>query len=74
MNDPGISVLAERKSFLLRLNPEVHAAMERWARDDLRSLNAQIEFALRLSLEKAGRKLAEPPDLKNEPTSQENGT
>ena len=44
-----------------------------WARDDLRSLNAQIEFALRLSLEKAGRKLAEPPDLKNERTSQENG-
>jgi hypothetical protein len=40
--------------------------MERWARDDLRSLNAQIEFALRLSLEKAGRKFAEPPDLKND--------
>lgn len=54
--------MAERKSFLLRLNPEVHAAMERWARDELRSLNAQVEFALRLALEKAGRKVAGDPD------------
>ena len=52
--------MAERKAFLLRLNPEVHAAIERWARDDLRSLNAQVEFALRMALEKAGRKAANP--------------
>lgn len=54
--------MADRKAFLLRLNPEVHAAMERWARDDLRSLNAQVEFALRLALEKAGRKMAKTGD------------
>lgn len=59
--DKRDSPLAERKSFLLRLNPEVHAAMERWARDELRSLNAQVEFALRLALEKAGRKVAGDP-------------
>lgn len=47
--------MGDRKAFLLRLNPAVHAAMERWARDDLRSLNAQVEFALRMALEKAGR-------------------
>ena len=34
--------------------------MELWARDDLRSLNAQVEFALRMALEKAGRKAANP--------------
>lgn len=47
--------MGDRKAFLLRLNPAVHAAMERWARDDLRSLNAQVEFALRMALQKAGR-------------------
>ena len=54
--------MAERKAFLLRLNPAVHFAMERWAKDDLRSLNAQIEFALRLAMEKVGRKLGEEAD------------
>jgi hypothetical protein len=38
--------MAERKAFLLRLPPALHAELERWARDDLRSLNAQIEFLL----------------------------
>jgi hypothetical protein len=65
--------LADRKAFLLRLNPEVHAAMERWAKDDLRSLNAQVEFALRLALEKAGRKMAKtgdaPPGLADTETA-----
>ena len=36
-----------RKSFLLRLPPDLHRELERWAKDDLRSLNAQIEFLLR---------------------------
>ena len=40
-------VLAERKPFLVRLDPAVHDAMQRWAADELRSLNAQIEFVLR---------------------------
>ncbi len=47
--------MSERKSFLLRLDPKVHEAMQRWADDDLRSLNAQIEFVLRRSLQQSGR-------------------
>jgi len=45
----------ERKPFLLRIDPRVHEALERWARDDLRSVNAQIEFLLRRALHQAGR-------------------
>ncbi|NJD10021.1 MAG: hypothetical protein FIB01_06080 [Gemmatimonadetes bacterium] len=47
--------MAERRPFLLRMDPEVYAALQRWAADDLRSLNAQIEFVLRRALREAGR-------------------
>jgi hypothetical protein len=47
--------VAERKAVLIRIDPRVHAALERWARDDLRSVNAQIEFLLREGLRRAGR-------------------
>lgn len=47
--------MAERKKLLLRLDPAVYDAIAKWAADDLRSVNAQIEFALRLALEQAGR-------------------
>ncbi|MGO4614661.1 hypothetical protein AB4305_06380 [Nocardia sp. 2YAB30] len=47
--------MAERKKLLLRLDPAVHDAIAKWAADDLRSINAQIEYALRLALEQAGR-------------------
>ncbi|GAA1554907.1 hypothetical protein GCM10009827_089660 [Dactylosporangium maewongense] len=47
--------MAERKKLLLRLDPQVYDAVARWASDDLRSVNAQIEFALRLALRQAGR-------------------
>jgi len=47
--------VAERKAFLLRLDPTVHAALERWAEGELRSLNGQIEFLLREALVRAGR-------------------
>ena len=46
---------AERKSVLLRLDPSVHDALARWAADELRSTNAQIEFLLRRALTDAGR-------------------
>jgi hypothetical protein len=46
---------AERKSILLRLDPAVHDALARWAGDELRSTNAQIEFLLRRALADAGR-------------------
>jgi hypothetical protein len=44
-----------RKSFLLRIDPAVLDAVQRWANDDLRSLNAQIDFVLRRALKDAGR-------------------
>jgi hypothetical protein len=47
--------VADRKSFLLRVDPAVLEAMQRWANDDLRSLNAQIEFVLRDALKRVGR-------------------
>ncbi|MGI5220108.1 hypothetical protein [Nocardia sp. CA-290969] len=47
--------MAERKKVLLRLDPAVYDAVAKWASDDLRSVNAQIEFALRRALEQAGR-------------------
>ena len=47
--------MPERKGFLLRMEPEVYDALQRWAADELRSLNAQIEFLLRRSLAEAGR-------------------
>jgi hypothetical protein len=47
--------MAERKPFLLRLDPELHRALEKWADDELRSVNGQIEFLLRRALREAGR-------------------
>jgi hypothetical protein len=48
-------VASRRKNYPLRLDPDVHAAIERWAADELRSVNAQIEFLLRDALRRAGR-------------------
>jgi hypothetical protein len=47
------------KPFLLRLDPRVHAAVQRWAEEDLRSLNGQIEYLLRQALAKRGVKLTD---------------
>ena len=47
--------MAQRKAFLLRLDPVTHEALQRWADADLRSLNAQIEFLLRRALRDSGR-------------------
>ena len=47
--------MTEKKRFLLRLQPDLHAAIERWAADDLRSVNAQIEFLLREAVRRANR-------------------
>ncbi len=47
--------MSDRKSILLRLDPAVHDALARWAGDELRSTNAQIEFLLRRALAEAGR-------------------
>jgi hypothetical protein len=44
-----------RKAFLIRIDPRILEAIERWAADDLRSVNGQIEFLLREALRRAGR-------------------
>jgi len=47
--------MAARKAFALRIDEKTLSAMQRWANDDLRSINAQIEFVLREALRKSGR-------------------
>ncbi len=47
--------MPERKSFLIRVDPRLHAALEKWAADELRSVNAQIEFLLTKAVRDAGR-------------------
>ena len=53
--------MSQRKAFLLRIDPQLLEAVQRWADDDLRSLNAQIEFLLRRTLREAGRVKDPPP-------------
>lgn len=53
--------MAERKAFLLRVDPGLLEALQRWADDDLRSLNGQIEWLLRRALADAGRAAGPPP-------------
>jgi len=47
--------MADKKSFLLRMDPALFDALQHWAEDEFRSLNAQIEFLLRDTLKRAGR-------------------
>ena len=58
--------MAERRSFLLRVDPGLLDAVQRWANDDLRSLNGQIEFLLRRALRESGR---ETPRSRGEPAA-----
>jgi hypothetical protein len=53
--------MSQRKAFLLRIDPQLLEAVQRWADDDLRSLNAQIEFLLRRTIREAGRLKDGPP-------------
>jgi hypothetical protein len=48
--------MAEKKNFVLRLSPEMYAALEKWAADDFRSVNGQVEWILDRALKDAGRK------------------
>jgi hypothetical protein len=58
--------MTRKKSFPLRISPQLYEVLERWAADELRSVNAQIEYLLRESAVRAGRwpqnKLREPQD------------
>ena len=61
-----------RKPFLLRTDPEVIAALQCWAADELRSVNGQIEFLLRRALQQAGRlppPAGGPPDADDDQSS-----
>ena len=56
--------MTKKKSYPLRINPDVLAAMQRWADDEIRSLNAQIEYVLRNALVESGRvKLVEKTQI-----------
>jgi hypothetical protein len=72
--------VTERKKILLRLDPDVHDALARWAGDELRSTNSQIEFLLRRALADAGRlpgglgglpRRGRPPRRRSEPADPE---
>jgi hypothetical protein len=58
-----------RKAFLLRIDPQVLSALERWAGEELRSLNGQIEYLLRLALAKRGIKLPAQADERGDKES-----
>jgi hypothetical protein len=60
--------MAEKKKFLLRIDENIYTALEKWAADDFRSINAQMEFLLKEALKKAGRQKEKPPP---EPTPNE---
>jgi hypothetical protein len=59
--------LSDKKAYPLRINSSVLDAMTRWADDELRSLNAQIEYVLRDALRKAGRLPADPQPVTTPP-------
>jgi hypothetical protein len=63
--------VSERRQVLLRVDPAVHDALVRWANDEFRSLNAQVEMLLRRALTDAGRmpKHAQPPPKRGRPRS-----
>jgi hypothetical protein len=61
--------VAERKPFLLRIDSGVLEGVQRWANDDLRSLNAQIEYLLRDALRRAGRAPRAPASDPPEPNT-----
>ena len=62
--------MAEKKAYPLRISSEVLDAMQRWAQDDLRSVNAQIEYVLREALRKAGRTDVPPPSAPQQEPSE----
>ena len=60
--------MAEKKKFLLRIDSSVYAALEKWAADDLRSINAEIEFLLTEALKRSGRMSVNNPSPENDNT------
>lgn len=62
--------MAEKKKFLLRIDDRLYASLEKWAADELRSINAQIEFILKDAAKKAGRL----KDATEEPKADDNSS
>ena len=56
--------MAKKKPFVLRVSPEMMAAVEKWAADEFRSTNGQLEWIIDQALKKAGRKKKDQPDEK----------
>jgi hypothetical protein len=65
--------MKSRKSFLLRLDPALYDALERWAQQELRSVNGQIEFLLKQAVLARDRKALPADDAANSPTSDAGG-
>lgn len=63
-----IKKVADKKNFVLRLDEDVYKALEKWAADEFRSVNGQIEWLIDAALKKAGRKSAKQ-DKKDKPSS-----
>jgi len=61
--------VADKKNFVLRLDEDVYKALERWAADEFRSVNGQIEWLIDASLKKAGRKKESKDKSKDKPAS-----
>jgi hypothetical protein len=58
--------MAEKKAFVLRINPETLKELEKWADDEFRSLNGQIEFLLQKALKESGRMKTDKKNPKKE--------
>lgn len=61
--------MAEKKKFLLRIDDKLYASLEKWAADDLRSINAQIEYLLKEAAKKSGRLKDAPLEPKEDDSS-----
>jgi len=55
-------IMNKKKSFVLRLNTELYDALEKWAEDEFRSTNGQLEYIISEALKKAGRKPKDKAD------------
>ena len=65
--------MANKKVFMLRVNPEIYEALEKWAADEFRSVNGQLEWAIEKALRESGRmpKKNTPSDNNNEKQNNE---
>ena len=64
--------MAEKKKFLLRIDETIYSALEKWAADDLRSINAEIEFLLKDALKRANRLKTESQSIEKQENKEEN--